>query len=231
MVTVHWFYEDFRRAGYWRDVLPGYDHFCAIQRGPLPAACAEAGAAYHFLPTACPVEALAAIDGPRRYDVAFVGFPSQYRIAFLERLARQGFTIACGGEGWQSYKGILENSIVNNRWVSEAESFHLLAQSKIGINLSFDDPASGRDHLQASPRVYETLAAGALLVTEESPLLQDSLAGCVFSAFRSAEEAVAVITELLGRYDSLRSTIEENRKTVLGRHTFTCRAQALLSLA
>ena len=37
--TVHWFYEDYRKATYWKSVIDGYDHFFSVQCGPVEATC------------------------------------------------------------------------------------------------------------------------------------------------------------------------------------------------
>lgn len=80
--TIHWFFEDFRRATYWKDVMPGYDHFCAIQRGPLPDACRKSGSEFHFLPTATGlVSTSSQLSGDRQFDAGFIGIPSPYRVA------------------------------------------------------------------------------------------------------------------------------------------------------
>lgn len=110
VVTLHWFYEDFRRATYWRDILPGYDHFLAIQRGPLPSACRAASTEFHLLPTAGTAADIAMEKRERCFDIAFIGIPSPYRITVLEALASSGMSVACGGEGWGAYRGILQKT-------------------------------------------------------------------------------------------------------------------------
>jgi spore maturation protein CgeB len=228
VLTLHWFYEDYRRAPYWKDVIAGYDHFCAIQRGPLPEACVKAGAAYHFLPTATAFCDRTPANLFRKYDVAFIGVPSPYRIAILERLARQGFSLAIAGRGWQAYHGILQKMIINGKWTAEDESFKILSQAKIGINLSLEEPGD-RAQVHISPRAYDILAAGALLVSEEVPLLGKSLAGCSYHAFRSADESCAVVKLLLSSYDSFASDSEQTRRIVLRDHTWENRVEEIIN--
>lgn len=228
--TVHWFYEDHRRAPYWLDVVRGYDLFCAIQHGPIPEACRKAGAAFHFLPTACCTADLKLPRKGRGRDVAFVGIPSRYRIAVLESLARRGIGLAIAGSGWNAYSGPLQNMIVNNQWTTREQAVTLLAESKIGINLSVDEPREP-EHAHISPRVFEVLASGCLLVTEDVPLLAESVPGAVCHTFGAAEAAGPLIEKLLREYGGLAEEIERNRALIYEKHTYRCRADELIAAA
>jgi hypothetical protein len=227
--TIHWFFEDFRRAPYWKDVLAGYDHFCAIQKGPLPAACKTSGAEYHFLPTAVnhvPVNTPSPATRP--YDVGFVGIPSPYRIAVLERLAQNGLALAIGGSGWNSYRGILQKSIVKTTWMDEKDSFGLLAESKIGLNLSVDEPVE-RDLVHISPRVYDLIIAGCILVSENVPLLSESLSPVEYLAFNSLDDIGGVIEKALAGFGGSEKVSRENRDLVIQNHTYAQRVDQLIS--
>ena len=70
VTTVHWFYEDYHRATYWHAILSGYDHFCAIQKGPLPEECRKKGSSFHFLPTAITIPSVPFNGCHRLYDIA-----------------------------------------------------------------------------------------------------------------------------------------------------------------
>jgi hypothetical protein len=229
VTTIHWFYEDFRRALYWRDCLPGYDHFCAIQRGPIKEACAAGGTNYHFLPTAGTVPGGSQQSTDRPVDVAFIGIPSPYRIAVLESLMQAGFSLAVAGEGWRSYRGALDKFIVADKWVDEKESAAILSNAKIGLNLSVEEPRE-REHVHISPRVYDVLACGCVLVTEEVPLAKESLDGCDFRTFTSSEDAGKVVADIRANYKSYAGSIESNRKAVAERHTFKKRVEKLVEI-
>jgi hypothetical protein len=231
VVTVHWFFEDFRRAPYWTDVARGYDHFCAIQRGPIETFCRTQGIRYHFLPTACSTKAAAsdtAADN-RTCDIAFVGIPSAYRISALERFAASGFSLAIAGSGWKSYHGALDPHIVRREWTDSAEASRLLTKAKIGINLSVDEPKEPA-YTHISPRVYDILLARCLLLTEEAPLLAESLPDCACHTFASIDQAVALGRRLIDDYPVYRSSLEKNRAAVLAGHTYERRAVQLMSL-
>jgi hypothetical protein len=231
VVTVHWFFEDFRRAPYWTDVARGYDHFCAIQRGPIETFCKTQGIRYHFLPTACAATAAAgdSAESNRIYDIAFVGIPSAYRISALERLAANGFSLAIAGSGWKSYHGALDPHIVRREWTDGAEASRLLAKAKIGINLSVDEPNEPA-YTHISPRVYDILLAGSLLLTEEAPLLLESLPGCACHTFASIDRAVTLARRLIDGYPAHTASIEKNRAIVLAEHTYERRALQLMAM-
>ncbi|MBN1129370.1 MAG: glycosyltransferase family 1 protein [Chitinispirillaceae bacterium] len=230
VVTVHWFFEDFRRAPYWTDVAEGYDHFCAIQRGPVEAYCRGKNIRYHFLPTACSVPEPFAIGNERPYDIVFIGIPSAYRIDCLEKLASEGRSLAIGGGGWKSYRGPLEKYIVGREWIDSQASWRLLNQSKIAINLSVDEPRE-REYTHISPRVYEAIAAGCLLVTEKTPLLADSFPGCPCTTFTTIDEACGQIATMLRHYGSSSGERENNRRMVLSGHTYRKRFEQLMNIA
>lgn len=227
IITVHWFYEDYRKATYWNSVIVGYDHFFAIQRGPIESLCQQIGTAFHFLPTACSLEPAAPPSSERIFDIAFIGIPSSYRAAALETLLAQGHTIAIAGSGWDGYRGSLEPSIVNATWTNEVQSAQILAQAKIGINLSVDAPTAVND-VHISPRVYDILVTGCILLTENVPLLADSLTECSYATFSTVDEAVDKAQTLLAGYREKSAERESNAQAVVKNHGYGNRVAALL---
>jgi spore maturation protein CgeB len=231
ITTIHWFYEDFRQANYWKDVVAGYDYFFGIQKGPLIAQCAVSGARYAFLPTAA--NSVAAINHPTdrapRVDAAFIGVPSSYRIRVLEFLASAGIRMAIAGAGWNMYRGNLERYIVNGDWTDASQSADIVSEAVIGLNLSINDPESDRDSVHISPRVFDVLQAGRVLLTEEVPLIHEVLADCRFWTFSCQEQAVEVIGSVLSHPEKERSNVEKNREIVLARHTYANRVREIMA--
>jgi hypothetical protein len=227
--TVHWFYEDHRKATYWKDVLDGYDHFFTIQHGPFEAVCHERGVARHFLPAATGCGELEYRETQRPYDAVFIGIPSSYRIAVLEALAHSKVRLAIAGSGWGAYRGPLQQFIVTSAWIDETAAFRIMRQAKIGINLSFDNP-SGRGDVHIGPRVYDLLAAGCTLLSEENPLLEESVPDCAMHTFRSIDDAPAAILKLLTNYDHLKPGNDCNRAIVLENHQYTHRVREIVRI-
>ena len=230
VTTIHWFYEDYRRASYWREIISGYDFFCAIQKGPLVSACLKNNTTYCFLPTAVTLPELTSHALERAYDVAFIGLPSAYRIEVLENLAQNGIKLLIAGKNWSSYKGPLEKSIECGEWTPEDQSLLILSRAKIGLNLSYDSPWSDIENVHVGPRIFDIPAAGCILVTEDVPLLRESFPECTLFTFRSTEEVLKCVEAVLRDYPILRPVIEENMACVREKHSYTNRVETLLQL-
>ncbi|MBD3393380.1 MAG: glycosyltransferase [Chitinivibrionales bacterium] len=229
ITTAHWFYEDYRRVPSWRTVLEGYDHFAAIQRGPLPSACAAAASRYHFLHTAVMSPSLRAPDEPRTHDVAFVGVPSRHRVEVLEHLAENGLRMLIAGHGWHRYAGPLRAHIVDDTWVSPERTASFLARSRVGIDIPFHVPVARDPDTAVSPRVYNVLAAGAELVCEDVPQVHEVLDMCSFTTFTAPAGARDAVRRALDAFDTRAAEREANRRQVADHHTYARRVSRLVS--
>jgi len=236
--TCHWFFEDYKRATYWKDVLPGYDYFFAIQKGPVESACAAIGHKYFFLPTA------AATEGPsdqepllfqnqpplKLHDIAFVGVPTDYRINILEHCHANGISMVIAGLGWEAYHGVLENCIAIPKWTDGKQVDSILKSAKIGINLSMVPPENDLDNTHISPRVFDVLAAGLALVTENVPLLKPTLPGITYRTFSNGNEAVDAVKRALTEYDATAAIRLRNKECIESAHTYFARAEKIIAL-
>jgi hypothetical protein len=234
VITSHWFYEDFRRAQYWKYVLAGYDYFFAIQKGPLPEACRQAGCTYSFLPTAagspCCAPFVPAEPSDRRNDIVFIGVPSPYRIETLEYLAQQGFSLRIAGLGWDRYGGPLKDSIVNTIWTDGKMAGDLLTTSKIGLNLSVFSPDADRENTHISPRVFDVLASGCVLLTEDVPLAEYTLQNLHYATFSNKEDAARQISEIIAHLEKDKPFLDSNRTTVCREHLYDNRVREIIRL-
>jgi len=229
VITMHWFYEDFRRAAYWKDVIAGYDLFCAVQRGAVEAWCkAHPSTHYALLPTAASLPPPAAGPEEKTVDVAFIGLPSEYRIDVLENLAAHGISLAVAGSGWESYRGSLQPFIRSGKWTDHAA---MVGSARIGINLSKDDPADNRADTQISPRVYDILAAGAVLLTEDVPLAHELLRGYRFHVFTDRKDAPAKVRAIIADWKAEKAAAESNRARAASQDTYGHRVRRIIDLA
>jgi hypothetical protein len=229
--TAHWFYEDFRRATYWNDVLAGYNSFFAIQKGPIVDECLRRNVRFAYLPTAVgralagkTVEPCAA----RTNDVAFVGIPSRYRIEILEYLAQNGISLVVGGSGWTDYQGPLSASIVATNWVNDSQAQAILRSARIGINLSVSSPDTDPANTHVSPRVFDVLAAGCALVSEDVPLIKDALQGLHVSFFSGKENAAQLVKDILKEIDAVQPFCDTNAVAVTRDHTYLNRVRVIV---
>jgi hypothetical protein len=231
IATAHWFYEDFRQALYWKDVLAGYDYFFAIQKGPIPGLCAQTGSKYCFLPTAA--SSVSPVDRPGHctfVDAAFIGVSSPYRIGFLEFMASQGISLAIAGAGWRQYRGSLERFVVNGDWTDAEQSAGILAGARVGLNISTIDPECDRSNAHVSPRVFDVLQAGCALVTEEVPLIHKTIGDCDFKTFTNREQAIAAIRDVLSSQERERDAADKNKAIVTTRHTYENRVMEMMAM-
>lgn len=232
VVPIHWFFEDFREARYWKEVLPAYAHFLAIQRGPLEAACAESGVGFAYMPTAPILRPRQTVKAwrDRGETIAFIGFPSAYRIEVLEALARDGLPLKVAGVGWEKYRGPLEPCMTGKGWFGPDEAFKLLENSRIGLHLPSEDPGADRGNSHVSPRVFDIIAAGCMLLCEEAPMIRETLGSCHYREFRGAAGAVkAARTALHDGFSE--EALASNRAIVLRDHSFARRMTEILALA
>ena len=231
MVTLHWFFEDFRVVKYWKEIVPCYDHFLAIQRGPLEEACLESRSHYHYLPTAFMLTPRPQVKAwqERTEGIAFIGFPSAYRIEVLETLVKAALPLKIAGAGWEKYRGPLEQCLTGKGWFGPEEACKLLENARIGLHLPSEDPRADRENAHVSPRIFDILAAGCLLLTEEAPLIQEAIGGCVYRKFSGAGEAVRAAREAL--YEGIPAeALIQNRDIMLRDHTFVRRVSDILFL-
>jgi hypothetical protein len=80
-----------------------------------------------------------------------------------------------------------------------------------------------------SPRVFDILAAGCLLLSEEAPLIRETLAGCGFLEFRGPAEAGRAAKAALAEPPA-EETLARNREIALSEHSFARRVADILAL-
>lgn len=236
ITTIHWFIEDYQRATYWKEVIAGYSWFLAIQRGPIREMCKKINCHFSYLPTAASEESITFTqrDVHKKVTVSFVGFPSSYRIEFLEFLLSKNLSLSIAGEGWNSYKGPLADSIVTGTWVDSQQAVKVLSSASIALNLSYNEPTGDLSDVQLCPRVFDILAIGTVLLTEDVPLLHETVDDCHFYTFKNREEAVEkinmILSELEQNREDIENKMEKNRRIILQKHTWEKRVEQILQL-
>ena len=236
ITTIHLFIEDYRRATYWKEIIPGYSWFLAVQKGPIREICEKSSCNFSYLPTAASEKSikLKQQNVNKKADVSFVGFPSTYRIEFLEFLLSKNISLAIAGEGWNTYKGPLVDSIVTDTWVDFQQAAQILSTTSMALNLSYKEPVGDLSDIQLSPRVFDILSIRAILLTEDVPLLHETIGDCHFYVFKNREEAVEKINLILSELEldreDIKEKVEKNRRTILQKHTWEKRAEQIIEL-
>lgn len=191
--AVHWFYEDWRVAQYWRDIAGEYDLFLGVQKGSLPSMVASRGGSYGYLPLGL-AEGCGGGVAPseRPYDFVFVGVASSYRIAILNALASYGYVVLVAGESWGEGLVGVQRWDDGKNWLPESEAWSLYKKSKFGLCLSVEDPVcnNGLCEQQISPRAYELAACGCLPIFEKLELNEDVFKSLYYMEFTNVNELV-----------------------------------------
>ena len=232
ITTAHWFYEDFRQAAYWKDVLAGYRYFFAVQKGPIIDECKKCNVRYVFLPTAASAlpQDKPVAQSEFKKDAAFIGIPSAYRIRVLEFLAVHGVRLAIAGQGWDRYQGPLAPCIINGGWIDGKQSAAILQSAFTGINLSLNDPQLDRSNTNISPRVFDVLMSGGVLVTEEVPLVHEVLPDCSYHCFSNEAEALSIIQAVCAHPEKEQENIAKNRQAIKAGHLYVNRVQRIVEI-
>ncbi|MBN1983780.1 MAG: hypothetical protein JW795_19755 [Chitinivibrionales bacterium] len=232
---IHWFFEDFRRAPYWQSLHVNFDLFLGIQKSPIEETCRKSGVPFAYFPTAADIEmcdeSCLTDETQKRYDLCFIGIPSPYRIMILETVVTAGFSCAIAGAEWQWYQGPLKSSIISDVWIDQNQAKQLYNQSRIVLNLSVESPAKEAHVHQLSPRLFDILATGALCITEELPLLAETLNDCYYRTFTQTEQIIA-LCEQVCRHGSVPFTPQQREttmKNIRRNHTWDERVKTLVS--
>jgi O-antigen biosynthesis protein len=131
--------------------------------------------------------------------------------------------LAIWGSGWE---GLIDTARVLGEHVPNSELRHVYSSAGIVLNDHWDDM---REHGYISNRVYDALACGALVLSDDVPGLAERFGEAV-AIYRSPEELRDLIERLLADPRELRRRGELGRAAVLAEHTFAHRIDELLAV-
>ena len=218
------------------DVAPFYDHiFCqGTEAIKLLNHVGIKGA--HWLPVACdpsqhkPVEL--SVEEEKLYgnDVVFVGSYYPNRSELFENLL--DFEFAIWGPGWEklNVKSRLREC-VKGAQTKPTEWSKIYSASKIVLASHYQDPQNRFPVYQASPRVFEALACGAFVISDDQ---RD-----VFSLFKNGEhlicfdhpgDLVEKIRYYLDHSVEREQIAQQGRREALNNHTYVHRIEKLFSI-
>jgi GT2 family glycosyltransferase/spore maturation protein CgeB len=131
--------------------------------------------------------------------------------------------LAIWGAGWD---GLIDTARVLGEHVPNEELRHVYSSAGIVLNDHWDDM---REHGYISNRVYDALACGALVLSDEVPGLTERFGDAV-ACFSSPEQLHQLIDRFLADPRERRRRGELGRQLVLERHTFAHRIDELLAM-
>jgi spore maturation protein CgeB len=235
IVTVLWTIDaplSFQRI---IDVAPFYDHiFCqGTEAIELLNHVGIKGA--HWLPVACdpsqhkPAELSGDEEKLYGNDVVFVGSYYPNRSELFENLL--DFEFAIWGPGWEKLNAKSRlRECVKGAQTKATEWSKIYSASKIVLAPHYQNPQNRFPVYQASPRVFEALACGAFVISDDQ---RD-----VLSLFKNGEhlicfdhpgDLVEKIRYYLDRSEERKEIARRGRKEVLQNHTYIHRIEKLLS--
>ena len=121
-------------------------------------------------------------------------------------------------------EGLIDTSQVVAEHVPNDELHRVYSSAGIVLNDHWDDM---REHGYISNRVYDALACGALVLSDEVPGLSERFGDAV-AVYRSPRELRELIERLLADPAECRRRGELGRSVVLAEHTFAHRIDELL---
>lgn len=160
-----------------------------------------------WIPVGCDSELHGAVPGERLYDVAFVGTDGRVPRKFLLQALRERYPRSfIGGAPHDGMAAIY-------------------SRSRIGFNYAINN--------DVNMRVFEAMAAGALLVT--NPVRPDGFqrlgleGGRHLRFYRSPRELFEVIDEVVAAPAAAQQIAEAGQQLVLARHTYAHRMRQFLA--
>jgi len=181
----------------------------------------------HYLPVGYDPRVYCESAGPKKYKVGFIGGTNPVRCEMLGALADAGLLSYIVGGPWKSKK--LQRLCLSGN-ISHEETAALYKQTGIIVNIFRSRHHFNQRQIPAvslNPRVYEALACGALVVSQNRPEL-----GQIFPdlpVFENKEQLVSLIRELLANQNKLDS-IRQSCKEKLEGNTYAHRLKSIIDI-
>ncbi len=155
-------------------------------------------------------------------DVVFVGNSRFVMRAVIRDALAAGLHPVVYGANWEKF---IDPSLVRATHVRNEDLPVVYSSARVLLN---DHWAGMRTHGYASNRLFDAVACGAVVVSDEVPGLEELFAGAVVT-YRTPDDLRLAVEELLSDPDGRRDRGQRGRAAVLSGHTFAHRAHELLT--
>jgi len=169
------------------------------------------------------VSALSSEDEGSSPDVLFVGNSRGVRRPAIEWATDRGIPVVVYGSGWD---GLIDESLVAGKYVPNEELAGMYRSAGVVLN---DHWPEMRDRGFISNRVFDVMASGGFIISDEIAGIEDVFGGIV-PTFSDADELERLVTYYRENPDERALLVERGRAIVASEHGFDQRAHQFLSL-
>lgn len=160
-------------------------------------------------------------DPEHEHELVFVGNSRKVRRRILRDLLPTERDLAVWGGDWE---GLINEKHLAGHYLPNAEVRKAYSSASIVLNDHWDDM---REHGFISNRIYDALACGALVISDDLPELEERFRDAVVT-YRSPEELRRLVDHYLDSPEERAEKGRRGRELVLTGHTFGHRADVLL---
>lgn len=168
------------------------------------------------------------VPGPKEHDVGFIGGHNPIRQQMLEMLVDEGLLSYVIGGPW---KGKKLNQICLSGNIPHEETAALYKKTKIILNIFRSRHHFNARHIPAAslnPRVYEAIACGAVVVSENRTEIKQVFPQ--LPVFENKEQMVHIVRELL-QDEKKREKIKKACMKQLKGNTYSDRLKNIIDIA
>ncbi|MGF1472448.1 MAG: glycosyltransferase [Rubrobacteraceae bacterium] len=154
-------------------------------------------------------------------ELVFVGNSRRVERRILRDLLPTSRDLAVWGADW---KGLISTNYIAGEHLPNRQVRRAYSSASIVLNDHWDDM---REHGFVSNRVYDALACGALVVSDDLPELRENFGDAIVT-YGSPKELRELVEYYLASPEEREEKGRQGRELVLSRHTFEHRLEELL---
>lgn len=161
-------------------------------------------------------------DPALAHELVFVGNSRNVFRRILRDLLPTEHDLAVYGSNWE---GIIDPALVVDEFIPNQDLHRVYSSAKIVLADHWDDM---REHGFVSNRIFDALASGAVVISDDMPELHERFGGAVLT-YRTARELRTTIERVLADPEALAERSAAARELVLAEHTFAHRVDTLVA--
>ncbi len=158
--------------------------------------------------------------GRKKYELLFVGNSRGVYRSILKDLLPTKYKLSVYGEGWDGFP--VEDYVVSEYLENEklGQAYH---DAEIVLNDHWEDM---REYGIISNRIFDVLAAGAFVISDEIPEVAEVFAGSVVS-YRGVEDLKEKVQYYMENREERERLVKKGQEIVLSGHTFAYRVDRI----